>query len=101
MSGKICEDCSALEDGEIIAIVVNNGGDSTIWREFREPRFFLNVLADIDTLPHVVLAICCLQLLQNNRSLVSVRSSPSQQLNARFGNEAGRSVGGRHCACRS
>jgi hypothetical protein len=63
MSGKIREDCSAFEDGEIIAIMINNGGDSTVWRDLCEPGFLLDVLADIDTLEDVVFAICGLQLL--------------------------------------
>ena len=92
MSGKICEDGSSLEDGEVVAIMIHNGWDSTVGGVFREPRLLLDVLPDIDTLPDVVLAISSLQFLQDNRRFVSIRRSPGKQLDARFGNEASRSV---------
>lgn len=100
MPCKICEDSSSLEHREVVTIVVDNSWDSTIRRKFCEPRFLLHVLADVDALPDVVLAIRSLQFLQNNGSFVSIGGSPGKKLDPRFGNEASRSLRRRHRASR-
>lgn len=76
--GEICEDGSSLEDRKVIAVMVHNGGNSSIGRVLCEPRLLLNVLADVDTLPDVVLAVRSLQFLEDNRGFVSVGGSPGK-----------------------
>jgi hypothetical protein len=76
MACEIGEDCSSFEDGEIVAVMVHDGGDSTIWRELGEPRLLLDVLQNVNTLVRIILAICSLQFLENDRSFVPIRGSP-------------------------
>ena len=52
--------------------MVNEDRDTTIRTILRKPRFFLNVLADVDALVHVVrFAVRFLQFLENDGSLVT------------------------------
>ena len=78
MSCKICEDRSSLENREVIAVMVDNGWDSSIGRVFCEPRLLLDVLTDVDTLPDIVLSIRSLQFLQDDRSFVSIWGAPGK-----------------------
>ena len=44
---QIDEDCSRLEDDEIVPGSIYKDGDASIWIQRNEPGFFLDVLADI------------------------------------------------------
>jgi len=88
MSREIRQDGSTLKDGEIIAVVVNNGRDPPIRTDFSEPRLFLNILHNVDALKCIILAIGLLQLLEQNGSFVAIGSSESEKLDAGFGDQA-------------
>ena len=66
VSRKIRQDRRALEDREVIAVMIDNGWDSAIGGELREPGLFLDVLHNIDSLPDILLAICSFQFLKDN-----------------------------------
>jgi len=93
VSGKISQDRSTLEDGEIVSVMVHDGWNTSVGRVLEEPRFLLNVLHNVDALIHICLAVCRLELLEENRGFVSIGSTKGKQLNARFGNETRRSLG--------
>ncbi len=44
---QIEEDCSSLEDDEIVPGSIYENGDTSVWVQLNEPWFFLDVLADI------------------------------------------------------
>jgi hypothetical protein len=79
---EVCEDRETFLDSEAALVMVDDDGSvvpqsarvktvqpqlyvhAAIGSQLGEPLLFLNVLADVDTLISVVLAICLLQLLQ-------------------------------------
>ena len=79
----------AFLDRETALVVVNNYWDATIGAQLREPLLLLDVLADVDALPCVVLAVCLLELLQQDRSLPAVGCTPGEELDALVRLQAG------------
>jgi hypothetical protein len=88
MSREIRQDRSALKDGKLIAVVVDNCRNLPIRRVLGKPWLLLNILYNVDALVGVVLAINFLQLLEQNRSFMAIRSAESEKLDAGFGNQA-------------
>lgn len=79
---KVGENGSTLEDGKAIPVMVNDSRDTTIGVDLDEPGFFLNILADVNALKYVFLAVRFLQLLEDDRGFVTIRSSPCEKLNS-------------------
>lgn len=78
MSRHIAQDGQALEDCEIVAVVVDDGRNSPVRRDFREPGLFLDILADVDPLVDVVFAIGGFELFEQDVDFVAVRGSPGK-----------------------
>lgn len=57
VAGHVCEDSSSFEDREVVAVMVDYGGNSSVRVDFCKPRLLLDILHDIDALDCVVFAI--------------------------------------------
>lgn len=69
---QVSEDGVALEHGQVVVVMVHNGGDAAVGVDGREPWFLLDVLRDVDALERVLEPVCLLELLQQDVSLVAV-----------------------------
>lgn len=72
---QVEEDGETLEDGEVMAVVVDNGGDAAIGVDGGEPRLLLGVLGDVDGLEGELGAVSLLELLQENADLDAIGGS--------------------------
>ena len=72
---QVEEDGETLEDGEVMAVVVDNGGDAAIGVDGDEPRLLLGVLGDVDGLERELGAVGLLELLQEDADLDAVGGS--------------------------
>lgn len=69
---QVPEDGVALEDGEVVVVMVHKGGDAAVGVDGREPRLLLHVGADVAALPCVLETVCLFELLQQDASLDAV-----------------------------
>lgn len=69
---QVSENGVALEHGQVVVVMVHNGGDTAVGVDGREPWFLLDVLRDVDALEGVLEPVCLLELLQQDVSLVAV-----------------------------
>jgi len=63
---QVGEDRKTLHDSKATLIVVYDDRNAAIRTELSEPLLLLNVLPDVDALKCVVLAVCFLQLLEDD-----------------------------------
>jgi hypothetical protein len=75
VADEVGEDGQRLEDGEAVAVVVDDGGDAAIGIERRVPGLLLRVLGDVDGLEGVRFAVGFLELLEQDGGLDAVGSS--------------------------
>src|SRR5690242_3326898 len=75
--------------GEVALVMVYDDRDTAVWTQLGEPLLLLDILANVDALPCVVLAVCFLQLLEQDGGLPAVWCTPCEQLNALVCLEAG------------
>jgi len=75
VSGEIGQDSQPFEDGEAIAVVVDNSRDAPVGVERRVPGLLLDVLADVDGLVGVLLPVDFLELFQKNGGFEPVRGA--------------------------
>ena len=77
---EVIEDRQSFHDGVSTLIMIDNDWDVTIRAELGKPRLLLNVgLEDVNTLVHVILAICFLQLLEQDRDLKAYETSDQER----------------------
>lgn len=93
---QISQDGRSLEDGEIVAVVVDDGGNAAIGTDFGEPGLLLDVLHDVDALKGVLQPVGCLQLLEDDGGFVAVRGTKGEELDAGGACEARWAGRGRH-----
>lgn len=86
---EVEQDGDALEDGEAVAVVVDDGGDAAVGVEGRIPRLLLRVLRYVDALPGVLQTVGGFELLEQDGDLDTVGGGEGQELDAGFGDEAG------------
>ncbi len=75
VTGEVEQDGHRLEDGEAVAVVVDDGGDAAIGAESRVPGLLLSVLGDVDGLERVGFAVGFLELLEKDGSLDAIWGS--------------------------
>lgn len=88
LPGQVAQNSITLEDGEVAVVVVNQDRDAAVGVEGSEPRLLLDVLADVDGLHGVVLAVGVPQLLEEDGGFDAVGGAPSEELYALGGDEA-------------
>lgn len=69
---QVPEDGVALEDGQVVVVVVHNGRDAAIGVDGSEPRLLLDVLRDVDALVRVLKPIRLLELLEQDAGLDAI-----------------------------
>ena len=81
--GQVAEDGEALEDGEVAAVMVDDGGNTAVWTDGCVPGLLLRILHDVDRLPCVLRPIPVRHQLDQPRLLrVYVVGHLSQLLRA-------------------
>ena len=88
LPGQVAQNSIALEHGEVAVVMVDQDRDAAVGVEGSEPRLLLDVLADVDGLHGVVLAIGVPQLLEEDGGFDAVGGAPSEELYALGGDEA-------------
>lgn len=82
MFRHITQNRQSLKHREVVTVMIDDSRNAAVGRIFREPRFFLDVLADVDALPDVVFSVRGFELFEHNAGFVSIRCSPCQELNS-------------------
>ena len=72
LPAQVAEDGIPFEDGEVVVVVVYDGGDAAVGVDGCEPWFFLDVLANVDGLHGVREVVGLLELLEQDGGFVAV-----------------------------
>lgn len=80
-TGQVSEDGVALEDGQVVVVVVHNGRDAAVGVNGGEPWLLLDVLRDVYALERVVKTICLLELLEQDAGFVAIGGACSARKN--------------------
>lgn len=72
VAGEVGQDGQRLEDGEAVAVMVDDGGDAAVGVEVCVPRLLLGVFANVDGLEGVLLAVGFLELFEEDGGLDAI-----------------------------
>ncbi|KAI6760962.1 hypothetical protein HG530_009822 [Fusarium avenaceum] len=89
LSCQVAQNGISFKDSEIIVVMVDEHGDTTIWINGSEPRLLLDLITDVDALDGVFHSICITELFEKDLGFETVRCAPAEELNAFGGDEAG------------
>lgn len=90
--GQVGQDGGALEDGEVVPVVVDDGGDAAVGVDPGEPFLLLRALGDVDGLvgdPGGLVPVGLPELLEEDADLVAVGGAQREELDALRGNGSG------------